>query len=168
MAKRANGTWRVFLDAAACTITDECIEGGGRARPTVNLDGGRQMKASRYVWTVAHGDPGNLFVLHTCDNALCLNVRHMYLGDQARNMQDMDERGRRASPQATARIGEANGRAQLSEEDIREIRRRHGPPSGRGRARGRGPNSQAALAAEFGVVQSMISRIVRNERWSHM
>jgi hypothetical protein len=49
--------------------------------------------ASRIAWTLAHGPiPDGLNVLHTCDNVICVNVRHLYLGTQKDNVRDMYER----------------------------------------------------------------------------
>lgn len=47
------------------------------------------MHASRKAWILTHGWPGTkLSVLHRCDNALCCNPAHMYLGTRADNMID--------------------------------------------------------------------------------
>ena len=58
--------------------------------------------ASRKAWILTHGEPlGGLCVNHRCDNALCCNPAHMYLGTRADNMVDRwretpsPERGRR-------------------------------------------------------------------------
>ena len=51
--------------------------------------------AHRVMWEWAHGEPPKmgLLVLHTCDNPSCVNPAHLYLGDQAQNMHDREERG---------------------------------------------------------------------------
>ncbi len=55
---------------------------------------GKHMQAHRLAWTLTHGDPGELDVLHTCDNPPCCNPKHLYLGTDADNHRDMHARGR--------------------------------------------------------------------------
>lgn len=154
MSKRANGEWRAFLHAAAEATTDECIEGGGRVRPMIRADD-QQMYASRYVWIVANGDPGDLFVLHTCDNALCVNIRHLYIGTQQRNSLDAHERHRRDNVRYVR--GEYAGRSRLTPDAVRTIRARY-----------LNGESQDAIAKDFGVNQVAISWVVRRKSWAHI
>jgi hypothetical protein len=50
--------------------------------------------AHRIAWYYAHGHPGQMYVLHNCDNPACCNPRHLRLGTHLDNMRDMVERGR--------------------------------------------------------------------------
>ena len=63
--------------------------------------------------------PGNLHVLHSCDNPSCCNPRHLFLGTQLDNMRDMDAKGRRVHVHLT---GELNPAHKLSHEDAKAIR----------------------------------------------
>ncbi len=56
---------------------------------------GRNAWASRVAYELAHGAiPNGMFVCHTCDNGLCVNVAHLFLGDAAANNRDKASKGR--------------------------------------------------------------------------
>jgi hypothetical protein len=58
-----------------------------------------------------------LFVLHKCDNPICINPEHLFLGTHQDNMDDMNNKGRHMSLK-----GESHPRAKLTEEQVKEIR----------------------------------------------
>ena len=52
----------------------------------------------RTAWELANGAiPGKLHVLHDCDNPVCCNPKHLFLGTQVDNNKDRDRKGRTAS-----------------------------------------------------------------------
>lgn len=64
----------------------------GRPRYSIN---GRNYIASRIAWLIYRGDNvNNLHVLHKCDNPLCVNPDHLFLGTQRDNLADMRAKGR--------------------------------------------------------------------------
>lgn len=107
----------------------------------------RSAWAHRVSWELANGPiPGGLFVCHQCDNPSCVRPDHLFLGTNDDNMQDAKRKGRNAK-------GERHGMAKLSDEDVREIRRRS--------AAG---DTAAALGARFGVHPPAISRVLTGQR----
>lgn len=55
--------------------------------------------AHRVAWRIAFGDiPGDLHVLHRCDNPSCVNPNHLWLGTASDNIKDGVRKGRIIPP----------------------------------------------------------------------
>lgn len=84
---------------SACVPWEKTI--GKRGYGVVTLSG-QKVSANRYVWEQVYGPiPDGLWVLHKCDNRVCVNLDHLYLGTAADNANDMVERGRHWQQQKT-------------------------------------------------------------------
>lgn len=61
-----------------------------------NLNGRkRNFLAHRVAYELANGEiPKGLFVLHRCDNPVCCNPKHLFLGTQSDNAKDMWRKNR--------------------------------------------------------------------------
>jgi hypothetical protein len=55
--------------------------------------------AHRLAYEFTHGPiPTGLLICHTCDNHLCCNPQHLFVGTQKDNMQDCKRKGRNSPP----------------------------------------------------------------------
>lgn len=58
-------------------------------------------RAHRVSWKLYIGDISEeTHVLHSCDNVVCVNPDHLFLGDQALNMADKSFKGRQGHAQS--------------------------------------------------------------------
>lgn len=100
--------------------------------------GGRY--AHRIAWERASGPiPNGLCVCHRCDNRVCVNPRHLFLGTALDNARDRDAKGR-------------SGSARITAADVVRIRS--------------DKRTQAEIAADYGLQPGTISSIVRRLRWT--
>ena len=85
----------------------------------------RNYLAHRASWILHRGEiPRGLFVLHKCDNRLCVNPDHLFLGTQRQNIHDMIKKGRRFDQTGTRspnRSGEKHFRSRLTNAEATEI-----------------------------------------------
>jgi hypothetical protein len=114
-------------------------------------------KAHVASWILHFGPiPEHQCVLHACDNRRCVNPAHLFLGTQRDNLDDMRIKGRAA-------IGEAHGRAKLTEPQALAIRNRYRKGS-RWHRRG----NAKELAQEFGISIAQIVGIAQGRNWFHL
>lgn len=113
---------------------------------------GRMSYANRIMCGLAHGPAPTPkhHAAHSCGKSGCINPHHLSWKTASENELDKRLHG-------TAQIGERNGGARLTDEQVREIIR----------LRKRGA-TQPWLARQFGVTQPTISDIVNGKRWLHL
>lgn len=73
----------------------ECnLKGGGKYRQiSVN---GKNISVHRFSWELHNGViPKGMLVCHKCDNPICVNPEHLFLGTHKDNTQDMIRKNRR-------------------------------------------------------------------------
>lgn len=134
---------------------ENCIEWtgakSGDGYGTVSVDG-KQKAAHRVAWENANGPiPSGLWVLHKCDNPLCVNPDHLFIGTAKDNTQDCIRKGRR-NTQRGSRLPQSK----LDEETVRRIKQL------------RGTKRQSQIAREFGVSDASVSLIMSGKNWAHV
>lgn len=127
---------------------DDCWEWQGKPDHSgygkVQNDSGTVIPAHRAAWIMAHGEiPKGMLVCHHCDNPACVNVRHLFLGTQDDNMQDMARKGR--------------GARKLTEVQVLEIR-----------ALAETDLSHTDIAKMFDTSRKNVGMIVRRESWKYI
>ena len=121
---------------------------------------GKLRRAHRFSYQLAKGPipdgPGfhGFCVCHTCDNRLCVNPAHLYLGTQAENLADMRSKMR---GKISHRQGSAHHKAKLTEADVVEMRE--------GFARG---ETGVSLARRYGVSVCVAIKIKHRKLWKHV
>ena len=157
----SSNAWRVRRiaggpGARAGRILKQSPDSAGRPRVNLYLRGkSKTFLVSHLVadtFLPAKG-PTDQVLRHLNDNPTDNRVENLAWGTYSDNVQDSIHNGtfRRA-------IGIAHGRAKLTEDDVREIRRLYAM----------GCISQRGLARRFMVSQRTICQIVRRELWKHV
>ena len=91
------------------------------------------------------------YVLHTCDNKLCQNPAHFFIGDASDNNRDKSLKGR-------APKGETHKNSKLTEKDVVSIRDTYL----------QGGITHQRLADIYGVCNQLICMIINRRIWRHV
>ena len=106
--------------------------------------------AHRAAWAQVHGKiPKGKIIRHLCHNPSCVNVKHLAIGTNQDNSNDMKAAGRSAR-------GELNGAAKLTDLQAREIYALKGQISG------------YKVAKEYNISPSPIYKIWNKQKWKHI
>ena len=112
--------------------------------------GRRLLLAHRVVYEhLRRRIPTGMKACHHCDNKLCVNPDHIFIGAQADNVADMIKKGR-----ANWRRGEAHYAVKLTDAQVRALRRAYAT----------GVISQEALGRKYGISQTHVSALVRGQK----
>lgn len=124
------------------------------------------IRSHRFSWMIHFGDLlPEIKVCHHCDNPKCVNPQHLFIGTSQDNAIDMVSKGRQNDI-----VGEMNGNAILTNEDVLSIRRRFklkhhiGPLR---RSFGWVSNARM-LAQEFNITQEHVRAVARGRAWKHL
>lgn len=115
---------------------------------------GYPVRAHRLSWELIVGPiPEGLHVCHTCDNRLCINPRHLFVGTHKDNMDDMRRKGRENFAK-----GERVGVSKMTEDQVLEMRRLWAT----------GQHRICDLARMFGLTHVPVICIIRRKTWKHI
>jgi hypothetical protein len=140
---------------------------------------GGRITARKLAYQLSRGDvPQGLFVVATCGNRLCVNPLHLQLitrsefyarlanaapkGDQQRLRKYPEQRRYGKSnpaythPESRPK-GETHGRARLTTQDVKEIRRLYGQGVGR-----------QEIAKRYNIAAVYVNSIVARRAWKHV
>jgi hypothetical protein len=137
----------IFIDTnSGCWLWTGNVDHYGYGRLGYKM---KSYRASRAAMLIFNGkDPGKLFVCHKCDNPLCANPEHLFLGTQKDNMQDCKNKKRQNA-------GSKNGSAKLQESDIPKIFEM-----------AKSGATHLEISKVFSVSRSNIGSILNKKRWS--
>lgn len=111
--------WSIPEPNSGCWLWLGGAHGVRKTRPRIETrrDGVVSVElAYRAAYRVFVGSiPEKLFVCHHCDNPMCVNPDHLFIGSHKDNMKDMREKRRQAK-------GDRVHLAKLSEDDVKRIR----------------------------------------------
>lgn len=137
--------YSIPVPECGCQIWFGRIDKKGYGRLSVE---GKKALAHRLAWRLRHGEiPSGIFVLHRCDTPACINVDHLFLGNNDDNVADMVSKNRQA-------VGTKNGTSKLTDAAVADIR-----------------SSQAsglALAAKYGVSRELVYMVRSRRIWRHL
>ncbi len=122
-------------------------------RPSIGPDRGH-----RASWVIHKGKiPEGLFVCHHCDNPICTNPDHLWLGTQKQNNDDKISKCRQSKIPPPHKRGKENGASKLSDEQVIEIKKllKEG-------------KSTYLIGPIFGVSKTTILRIKKGTHWKHV
>lgn len=112
---------------------------------------GRLQTASRVSYILYIGlIPDNMCVCHQCDNPRCVNPKHLFLGTQHDNVQDMINKGRKNPAHGTKIYT-----AKLTETLVLSIFNQK-------------EKRASDLALEYNVCENTIHRIWNKQTWKHL
>ena len=99
--------------------------------------------------------PSGKCVLHHCDNPICVNPKHLWIGSKGDNNTDRKNKGRNAKNVVYPnRKGEASYTHKLTEKDVHNIRKSN--------------LNGVKCAAVYGVTSALIYAIRHRRIWKHI
>lgn len=110
--------WEKVQKSDGCWIWTGCTSGDGYGA-IKDVGGKKQISTHRLSWKLHNGSeiPQGMMICHSCDNPVCVNPSHLWLGTPDDNMKDRDRKGRHVPCK-----GQKNGNTVLTKASVIEMR----------------------------------------------
>ena len=152
-ANTKDGFYALINRADDCWLWGGSVGNTGYGRYSFQ---GKRHSTHRLMWLLTYGEiPDGLYVCHHCDNKLCVNPSHLFLGTHLDNMKDKAIKGRNVLPGFK---GEEVGTSKLKEWQVLAIRAEYKPYK----------NGCTALGQKYGIDRTVIHDIVTRKLWKHI
>lgn len=145
--------WSKVDKSGACWVWTGCRDrhGYGQFKPPAPVK--KLIGAHRMSWMIANSEvPAGLHVCHRCDNRACVNPAHLFVGTNADNVRDRQQKGRTKSVRGEEHPGAKIGAVEVVA--IREMVKQGAP--------------QSEVSARFGIGNTQVGRIARRAEWRHV
>jgi hypothetical protein len=111
----------------------------------------KPVRAHRVAWEMTVGPlEAGQHILHSCDNGLCVNPKHLSVGTHTDNMRDASAKGRLHQVPRPSR-------QKITDAQAIELMVRY-----------RDGESSTALALEYGVTKTLVSNLVNGKQRSRL
>lgn len=123
---------------------------------------GKNYRAHRLSYLIHHGDPGDLFVCHRCDNPPCVNPGHLFLGTPVDNSADRNKKHRVANGR---KISNTVKLTELLVLEIRSLWEKDGKQLRPGQ---RGGLNYSEIGRRFGISHVQARNVILRKNWAHI
>lgn len=135
------------MEESSCIFWNKAINGSGYG---VTWYKNKIEYAHRRSYLENKGDiPEGMFVCHSCDNRMCINPDHLFLGYPKDNSKDMVKKERQAK-------GTKTNHTKLTEKDVNLIRQIGNSLS------------RSCVAKLFGISRTNVTDIIHRKIWKHV